>query len=412
MRKLFEIAIRNLVRNRRRTILTGSLIAVGIIAVVVFGAVAGAFKGMMIAQFTDAVLGDLEVHRRGYVASIDNLPLTLNLSAQQVTAVERALQSIPEVEVYSPRVKLGAMFSNYLETTSIRLNGVDPEREFATVPLLPSRIKGGAQTIRKGEILIPDLLAQGMKVKVGSAVVVIATNQDGSVNALQLAVGGVLVSAAGPSGRDAYIHMDDARELLRMEELEISEIAIGVREPGRVNEVYAQLTRLLASQVDAGGKPVFEVHTWEGLSPFSSIARMIDLLAVFIKVALVAIVLISVMNVMLMAVYERIREIGTIAAMGTLPGKILAMFVIEGFSLGVFGTVVGGALGSVIVLLVRAARPTFDFARVEGLVLAPVVTAGDLLVVSGIVVLVSVLASLQPAFKASRMEPVEALRHA
>jgi putative ABC transport system permease protein len=412
MRKLFRIASRNLVRNSRRTILTGSLIAVGIIAVVVFAAVAGAFKGMMVAQLTDSVLGDLQVHRRGYVASIDNLPLTLNMPAKQVTAVEHALQLIPEIQVYSPRIKLGAMFSNYIETTSIRLNGVYPEREMAAVPLLPSRIKGGKKTVQKGEILIPDLLAQGMKVKMNSTVVVIATNKEGSVNALQLTVSGILESAAGPSGRDAYIHIDDARELLRMEEPEISEIAIRLAAPDRLSGAYAHLTRLLESQVDAEGKPLFEVHTWEGLSPFSSIARMIDLLAVFIKVALVAIVMISVMNVMLMAVYERVREIGTIAAMGTMPRTILSMFVIEGLSLGVFGTAVGGALSMVIVLVVRAARPTFDFGHVRGLVLAPAVTVGDLLAVSGIVVLVSVLASLMPALKASRMEPAEALRHA
>lgn len=411
MRKLFRIAARNLVRHRRRTILTGSLIAVGIIAVVVFSAVAGAFKGMMIAQLTDSVLGDLQVHHRGYVASIDNLPLRLNMPALQVAAVEKALNAMPEIQVYSPRIKLGAMFSNYNETTGIRLNGVYPEREFAAVPLLPSRIKGGKKTIRKGEILIPDLLAQGMKVDVGATVVVIATNKEGSVNALQLTVGGILESAAGPSGRDAYIHIDDARELLRLEEPEISEIAIRLNDAGRMKRAQAELTRLLESQVTPSGMPLFEVHTWEGLSPFSSIARMIDLLAVFIKVALVAIVMISVMDVMLMAVYERVREIGTIAAIGTLPRTILSMFLIEGFSLGIFGTVVGSALSMVIVLAVRAVHPTFDFGHVRGLVLVPVVSVGDLLIVSGIVVLVSVLASLQPAFKASRMEPVEALRH-
>jgi putative ABC transport system permease protein len=197
-----------------------------------------------------------------------------------------------------------------------------------------------------------------------------------------------------------------------LEQPEISEIAIRLHAPGQLDKANAELSRRLASKVDAGGKPVFEVHTWAGLSPFASIANMIDLLALLIKIALVAIVLIAVMNVMLMAVYERVREIGTIAAMGTLPRKILAMFVIEGFTLGVFGALLGGALASVIVLAVRAAHPTFDFGRSHGLVLAPSVTAADLLVVSGIVVLVSVLASLQPAFKASRMEPVEALRHA
>jgi putative ABC transport system permease protein len=114
------------------------------------------------------------------------------------------------------------MFSNYVETTSIRLNGVEPDREFATLPLLRPRIVTGDTTIQHGRILIPDLLAQGMKVQPGATVVVIATNIDGSVNALQLIVGGILESAAGPSGRDAYIHIDDARQLLRMEQPDIS----------------------------------------------------------------------------------------------------------------------------------------------------------------------------------------------
>jgi putative ABC transport system permease protein len=412
MGKLVKIALRNLLRYKRRTLLTASLIAVGVIGVVVFGAVAGAFKGMMVGQLTDSVLGHLQVHRLGYVASIDSSPLTLNLSANEVAVVERMLQTMPDVEVFSPRIKLGAMFSNYVETTSIRLNGVYPEREIATVPLLTSRVKAGEPRIQKGRILIPDLLAQGMKVKVGDTVVVIATNKEGSVNARQLVVGGILESAAGPSGRDAYLHIDDASELLRMDTPEISEIAIRLKTPGRLNAAQGSLTQRLAGEVDENGKPVFEVHTWAGLSPFASIAMMIDLLALFIKIALVAIVLISVMNVMLMAVYERVREIGTIAAMGTLPGKILAMFVIEGFSLGVFGTVVGGVISGLVIWGVRAVAPTFDFGHVKGLVLTPTLAASDLFLVSGIVILVSVIASVQPAFKASRMEPIVALRHA
>ena len=91
------------------------------------------------------------------------------------------------------------------------------------------------------------------------------------------------------------------------------------------------------AELNKQGKPVFEVHTWEKLSPFYNIARMIDLMAFFIKLMLIAVVLVSIMNVMIMAVYERIREIGTIAAIGTLPGKILSMFVLEGFFLGAMG---------------------------------------------------------------------------
>jgi putative ABC transport system permease protein len=139
---------------------------------------------------------------------------------------------------------------------------------------------------------------------------------------------------------------------------------------------------------------------------------MIDMMTVFIQLMLIAVVLISIMNVMIMAVYERIREIGTIAAIGTLPGKILSMFVMEGFCLGVIGVVIGNIVGSVIILILNVSGwVTFDFGRQKGLVLSPTIDPMNMLVVSAIVIFVSVLASLQPAFKASRMEPIKALRH-
>ena len=83
MYNLFKIAIRNLMRYRRRTILTASLIAIGVIFVLVFVSVSGSFKNMIIGQITGSMLGDMEIHRKGYVASIDNLPLTLMMNPQQ-----------------------------------------------------------------------------------------------------------------------------------------------------------------------------------------------------------------------------------------------------------------------------------------------------------------------------------------
>ena len=147
------------------------------------------------------------------------------------------------------------------------------------------------------------------------------------------------------------------------------------------------------------------------LSPFYNIARMIDIMTFFIKLTLIAIVLISIMNVMIMAVYERIREIGTIAAIGTMPKKILSMFVFEGFSLGVFGALVGNVIGVVIIYVLTISRITFNFGRQKGLILSPTINITDIVIISVIVIAVSVIASLQPAFKASRMEPIKALRH-
>ncbi|MFH0789489.1 MAG: FtsX-like permease family protein, partial [Pseudomonadota bacterium] len=122
-------------------------------------------------------------------------------------------------------------------------------------------------------------------------------------------------------------------------------------------------------------------------------------------------VLVSIMNVMIMAVYERIREIGTISAIGTRPGKILAMFLLEGFSLGIFGAAIGTFFGLVIIFILNWSKISFNFGMQTGLVLSPTIRIPDVLLTTLIVILVATLGSLQPAFKASRMKPIEALRH-
>jgi len=411
MTNLWRIAGRNLLRYKRRTLLTLSLIVFGVLFVAVFEAVTGSFKGMMIGQITDSFLGHMQIHRRGYLAAIESLPLTMNLNPQAVQKMEEILKTFPEIAAWSPRVKFGAMFSNFVETTNIRINGVDPEKEARTVPLFASRIVEGDKVLRNGEILVPELLAKGLKVKVGDPVVVIATNRDGSVNGKQLKVGGILESATGPGGRDGYLHVDDAMEILRMEQPEISEVALRLRDFGRLHGVHERLSSLLGEVKNAKGDRMFDVHTWEKISPFYNIASMIDIMTLFIKLMLIAIVLISIMNVMIMAVYERVREIGTMAAMGTLPRKILAMFVLEGFTMGMVGALIGSGLSAAAIYGIHAAKLTFNFSRQTGLILAPTIDPAALMTVSGIVIAVSILASLQPALKAARMDPIEALGH-
>jgi len=414
MLNIIKIAARNLRRYQRRTILTSALITLGVVAVLLFISITGSFKSMMVGQITDSMIGHLQIHRKGYLASIDNLPLNRNLNQQQVAAVKEILSGVDAVESFSMRIKLGAMFSNFTETTNIRLNTVIPEQEVKTVPLLSDRIIKGQKKIvllQKGEILIPELIAKGMKVKVGDSVVLVANNKDGSVNGKTFVVSGVLEGISGPGGRDGVIHLDDAKELLRINGVEISEIAVRLKNMDNLPRVFSRLKDELASFTNKEGNPVFEVHTWEKLSPFYNIARMIDLMTFFIKIMLVAIVLVSIMNVMIMAVYERINEIGTISAIGTLPGKIMALFVTEGFLLGVFGTAVGTVISLVSIAAINAAKLTFNFGRQSNLVLAPTIGGGDVITIVLIVIGIAVAASLQPAFKAARMDPITALRH-
>jgi len=411
MGNLFKIAIRNLRRYKRRTLLTASLITVGVVFVLGYISIAGSFKNMMIAQITDSSLGHMQVHRQGYMAAVESLPLNMNLKTRPYKILEDVLKSQPEVEAYSPRLRFGGIFSTFVEATSIRLNGVYPDQEFKTIPLLTSRIIKGEKHLNRGEILIPELLSMGMGVKPGDMVVIVTTNKDGSVNGKQFKVSGILESAQGPGGRDGFITFEDAMEVLRMTEPEISEVAIRLKDFSQEAAFMNKLNRLLSKEVNQKGKPIFDIHPWEKLTPFYNIAQMIDVMSIFVKVMLIAVVLISIMNVMIMAVYERVREIGTIAAIGTLPRKILSMFVIEGFSLGALGVIIGNMIGLAIIFILNYVGITFDFGRQKGLILKATIAPVDVLIISGIVILISVLASLQPAFKASRMEPIKALRH-
>ncbi|WP_321406265.1 ABC transporter permease [Tolumonas auensis] len=410
---LLKLSARNLMRYRRRTLLTAILIAVGVVALLLFVATAGSFKQVMVGGITDSMLGHLQIHHKGYTASIDNLPLNLDLKPAAVKKVETILQSEPAIASYSERVKLGAMFSNFNESTSIRLNGVDPVAEDKTVPALRQRISDGdpkGLLVEPGQILIPDLLAKGMKVKTGDSVVLVATNASGSVNGKNFIVRGVLEAVTGPGGRDGYIHISDARELLRLEQPDIMEIAIRLHNIEQLPSVMTKLGAQLDEIRNKDNKPVAELHSWKELSPFANIVKMIDLMTLFIRIMLISIVLVSVLNVMLMAVYERIREIGTLAAIGTQPNTIMGMFIYEGLLLGLVGAIAGILLSLAFLALLQVMPPTFAFGR-EIITLHPTVSLADLGWVLLASVLVSVLASLQPAWRASRMDPIKALHH-
>ena len=91
MLNVIKIAARNLRRYQRRTILTSALITLGVVAVLLFISVTGSFKSMMVGQITDSMIGHLQIHRKGYLASIDNLPLDRNLNQRQVAKVKVVL---------------------------------------------------------------------------------------------------------------------------------------------------------------------------------------------------------------------------------------------------------------------------------------------------------------------------------
>ena len=409
MKNLIVIAFRNLFRNKRRTILTSSLITFGVVLVIVFGGLAISFKSQMIGILTNTAMGDLQIHRKGYVQSIDNLPLNLTLSGTELAKIEKSLDGIPEVTAYSPRIKFGAMISNYAQTSNIRMSAVYPKMENSTVPEFAKRIKGNIpdpdQFLKPGEILVPENLMKGLSLKIGDEIVLVATNKDGSVNAVTLRIAAITENVFGPSGKDGYMHIDDAQLLLREDQPQIVEIAIRLQEHDQLNKVYSQLKKATSNPTSQ-----FEVHTWEQLSPFASIARIVDLLILVVKFILISIVLVSILNIMTMSVYERISEIGTIAAIGTPPRRILSLFLIEGFAMGLLSTIAGIIIGLGVLWIMNITKIDFTFGMMN-ISLAPSIPASEIVVVAIIVMVVSLFAGFQPAYKASKMEPVDALGH-
>ena len=396
--------------------MTSLLIIMGVVLVIVFSGVSVSFKSMMIGSITDSMLGHLQIHKKGYVSSIDNLPLHLNINEKGIEQLDNIFEKHNDViEAFSYRIKFGAMLSNFQETTNIRLTAVQPQMENAACPRLIERINGDIQNpdkfIEQGKIIIPENLANGLKLKAGDEVVLIANNKDGSVNGLSLRVSNTIEGLLGPSGRDGFVHIDDAKILLRIQGNEINEVAILLKNPDNLNGMNKLLADELSQFKNKQNKPVFELHTWADLSPFSTIAAIVNLLIITIKIVLIAIVLISILNVMMMSVYERVSEIGTISAIGTLPSKILWLFMAEGFSLAIISTIVGNVIGVLALFLINIANIHFSFGRMKNILLETSIAPSELISVSLIVIFIAVISSLQPALKASRMQPVDALRH-
>ena len=415
MLKVIRLALKNLLRYKRRSLLTGLLIAFGVVAVIVFVGLSDSFKRAVVGQITDSVLSHLQVHRKGYMSSIDNLPLDRSLPPKAYKKLSGILSEQPGVVAFSPRIKFGAMLSNYAQTTNVRLNGINPEKEAAAVPLLKSRVNDAAHEdvlLKPGEVLLPETVAKGMSIKTGDTVVLVANNKDGSVNGMTFKVAGVMDSLMGPGGRDGYLHIKDAATLLRMQQPEISEVAVRVKDFSSLAQAVSNLRATLEPMTNQKGKPMFELHTWAQLTPFNNVVRMIDIMNLGIKVILIAVVLISVLNVMMMSVYERVREIGALAAMGTSPGRIRGLFMAEGFCLGLVSSLAGAAIGLAALGVMNLIGVEVAFGRATQMfVLDPSISPLEVIYACLIVLAVSILASVQPAAKAARLEPVEALRH-
>ena len=407
---LMRLALRSLRRHRRRTALTVLAIAAGAGMVVFAWGFGEGLAGWLTHTAVSGRIGALQVHARGYLDTIDANPIALDLAVDDVLPIVR---QTPGVKAAAPRLKLAAIISSGKTSSMVQVEAIDPVADRAVCPDRWSSFDaGGPLSVDGGRsVVLGAALADSLGVKVGDSVTLMAGTRAGAQNALDFTVAGITRGAAFlESRRVITTRLQDASELVAMPG-RTHEIAIALHDPEQSDAVKAALQTTLSSSA-ASSSAGTEVHTWQEVSPFlrDGVAR-IRIILRGVSLVLFIVVVLGVANTVLMSVFERVREIGTFVALGMKRRAVQALFMLEALVLGAVGSVIGGGVGSAVVLWLSVrgidfTPPGNDAAAILYPVLSPFLVIG----VGVATLLGAVFASFLPARRASRLDPVEALR--
>jgi len=400
--RISHLALRNLGRNRRRTLVTGLTIAFGVFAIVFLQSFVNALLRNIVEVSVETKVGAVQVFKAGYLGSDDPLKMTF-LDSPALTAKIRA---VPGVTAVAPRLDFDGMLSNGSEGTMFSATAIDPAREYTVCPRRATYLAKGSKPLGSGRddaILVGRTLVESLEAQEGASLVMQAAGAHGGVNALDVSVQGFLrTTHPSESKRAATVTLGFAQKLLRMPGM-VSHYVIGVENVEKLEDVAIRLRSALG--------PGFQVTTWRDLDTTNAgRAKVMRGLMAVVTVILFLLVLTGVVNTMLMSVYERIREIGTMLAVGARRRQIRLLFVSEAAFMAFASAVVGASLGALVVRLVGHGGVTMSFGPNDPVTYYPAVSGGFLFLVVVFAVFGALAAALYPAWRGSRMRPVEALR--
>ncbi|MBR9912412.1 MAG: ABC transporter permease [Gammaproteobacteria bacterium] len=400
------LALRNLSRHRKRTAIALATIGFGVVAsILVGGFIDWIFWGMR-DNTIHSRLGHIQVTRPGYLETGSANPYAFLLSDSQLAEIE--LESTPGIKVVSPRLAFSGMISNGDITIGFIGDGVDPGKD---APLSRGLVAMSGRGLEPGDtdsIYLGGGVARNLGVGVGDRVVLLANTSTGGLNGVEATVVG-LFQTASKEFDDAALRLplETARQLLRAEGahkwvilLDDTELTTPVIEDLRQRYPQQQFDLEFTPWLDLA-----ELYT-QTVKLYSS---QMDVVRFVISV----IIALSIYNILVMGVLERTGEIGTLMALGNKRQGVLSLFVWEGLALGVLGGLLGSLVGSGIgawlsyVGIPMPPPPGMEIGYVGEILLSWQLVAGSLLVA----VLTTFIASLYPAWKASRMNIVDALRH-
>jgi putative ABC transport system permease protein len=404
----WKLAARNLARHSRRTLLTGSIVVVGFVAVTMTaGFVSQTFSSLKIATIR-SVGGHLRLLDPNAAGKTDDEAASIMLSdweglAAVVRKDPRVLQAMPKLSFFGLVVK-GEKSAAYLGT--------------GTIPAFEKRASLASDTVVSGsffsnpdgeDVMLGGGLSRAIGARTGDLVTVMTTTPDGAINAVDATVAAILQYPIKEiDDRLLFLPYRAASKLLKSE--------------GRANTLVLLLkddadveaaARDIASAAKAAGRPAV-VKTWLETAAFYKQVRLLYI-AIFFFMGLVlsTVVILAAANTMTMSVFERTREIGTLLAIGMERGAVRRLFLFEGILMGI----AGAAVGCVLSLVLRAVL------NASGIMLppAPGGTRGNVLHVDfiplaylmgfSVMTVTLLVAAWWPARRAARLNPVEALSH-
>jgi putative ABC transport system permease protein len=406
MSRLPAMAARNVGRNRRRSAITGIAILFGVTAILFLRGFIEGTQTLMTEDVVKGRSGALQIHKKGFFDSKEASPTSLNIPYDE--ALLKRITAVPNVAAATGRIQFQGLISNGTTQTMVVARGMDLEREKQVTPLNDNTVMEGGRNLKVGDEktgLIGFELAETFKVKPGGTVTVQTSSPGGRSNAVDVEVVGFSTSNFPfENKRVMTLPLKSAQALVGLEG-RVTEIAVSVKDLSELQETVAALQKELG--------PEFEVHDWPTLQPFvRDIINRQALVLGFISFVLAVIVITGIINTMLMSVFERVREIGTLLAVGVKRRQVMGLFILEGGLLGIIGGVTGAVLAKSILAIIAARGIPLQLASTSAKsMLRPDASPQWVLGAVAVAIVGSVLAAAWPAFRASRLNPVDALRN-
>lgn len=406
MRLYLRLAWRNLWRHRRRTIIVVVAIAGTMAMMLWYDGLIGGFNEAIYGNAIRVLGGNVQIHAAGYGAEVNQLPL---LPLTNDSALAQAARAQPEVLAATRRVNTGGLATTRQGAFGVTIVGVEPQAE-AAVSLWAQRVSAGRYLAEddRDAVYIGRGLAEAMGVAVGDRFTLAGRAAHQQLRSRTMTVAGIYdLGMPDLEKRSVYITLAEAQDLYGLDG-QATEIAVFLRRVGDEPAVMAALRPSLAGA---------EITSWQTNFPEleQALAAKSGAMTLF-SMILMAIVGIGVLNLLLMAIYERTREIGILGALGLKPYQISLLFLLEGFFMGLVGLAAGAAAGLVINAFGR--QVGLDFSAFTGISSYTALISGKvystwglekLALRTAIVLGITVLFALFPAYEAAQREPAEAL---